>query len=69
MPSFLEKLKERVKDIEELTFADTELAKFRLDICHSCEHLFKPTGNCKKCGCFVAGKTKLKQQKCPIDKW
>lgn len=67
--SFLDKLKQRVKDIEEATIADEQLANSRLDICNSCEFLFQPTKNCKKCGCFVVAKTKLKQQKCPINKW
>lgn len=67
--SFIHKLKQRVKDIEEATIADEQLANSRLDICNSCEFLFKPTKNCKKCGCFVVAKVKLKQQKCPIDKW
>lgn len=67
--SFLNKLKNRVQEVHDATFADEELSKSRLEICNSCEHLLKLTGNCKKCGCFVAGKTKLKQQKCPINKW
>tara|TARA_R100000008_G_C3490541_1_gene118490 strand:- start:105 stop:326 length:222 start_codon:yes stop_codon:yes gene_type:complete len=37
--------------------------------CQSCEYLFKPTGTCKKCGCFMKLKTKLKNAKCPIGKW
>lgn len=66
---FKDKLKQRFKDAVDATLADENLASSRLDICNSCEFLFKPTKNCKKCGCFVVGKTKLKQQKCPIDKW
>lgn len=67
--SFTDKLKQRFKEVSEATFADDELAKNRLDICKSCEYLFPPTGNCKKCGCFVAAKTRIKQQKCPMNKW
>lgn len=67
--SFVDKLKQRIRDIEGTTLADEELSKSRLNTCNSCEHLLKLTGNCKKCGCFVAAKTKLKQQKCPINKW
>ena len=39
----------------------------RLDICHSCEHY---TGiRCKICGCFIAAKTWLRHEACPLDKW
>ena len=39
----------------------------RLDICHDCEHY---TGiRCKICGCFVAAKTWLRHEACPVDKW
>jgi hypothetical protein len=48
---------------------DEETRNTRLDLCLSCEHLFKPTQNCKKCGCFVQAKTWLKDSSCPIKKW
>lgn len=41
----------------------------RMNICNSCEHLFKPTSTCKKCGCFMKLKTHLPEQKCPLKKW
>tara|TARA_R100001594_G_C3985928_1_gene251248 strand:+ start:481 stop:849 length:369 start_codon:yes stop_codon:yes gene_type:complete len=37
--------------------------------CEKCEFLFKPTGNCKKCGCFMKVKTKVATARCPIGKW
>ena len=46
-----------------------QLARQRLAICMKCPHLFKPTGNCLKCGCFVDVKTKYVDQKCKIGKW
>ena len=46
-----------------------ELEKKRLEVCYKCEHLFKPTKNCKKCGCFIQFKTKFADQTCPINKW
>jgi len=52
-----------------------EEANERLKICRGssmnepCEEYFKPTGSCKKCGCFVRLKTKIASQKCPLDKW
>jgi hypothetical protein len=41
----------------------------RMSICNSCEHLFKPTSTCKKCGCFMKMKTYLPEQRCPLNKW
>jgi hypothetical protein len=46
-----------------------EVQKMRMDICLSCEKLYKPTTSCKLCGCFMSVKTYMPQQKCPIDKW
>lgn len=37
--------------------------------CQACEYFFKPTGTCKKCGCFMKLKTKIKAASCPIGKW
>lgn len=41
----------------------------RMSICLSCPELLKSTKQCKKCGCFMALKTKLKDAECPIGKW
>ena len=49
--------------------AEDDLAKQRLDICLSCPELINLTVQCKKCGCFMAAKTKLESAKCPIGKW
>ena len=46
-----------------------EIANSRLDICNSCPHLIQFTKQCKKCGCFMAAKTKYEAAKCPIGKW
>jgi hypothetical protein len=45
------------------------LAKSRLDICKSCTFLIKATSQCKKCGCFMQAKTKLRHAECPEGKW
>lgn len=45
------------------------LHKVRLDICRACPRLFKPTLQCKECGCFMRVKTRLKSSTCPIGKW
>jgi hypothetical protein len=41
----------------------------RLQICSTCPQFIKATKQCKKCGCFMAAKTKLKMASCPIGKW
>lgn len=47
--------------------AEKDVAKERLDICGACQ--FNMGGICVKCGCILVAKTKLKNQKCPMDKW
>lgn len=41
----------------------------RMDICRSCEWFRPSIQQCKKCGCIMAFKTKLKGASCPIGKW
>jgi len=72
----LEKLKNKIeaaqKKAEKLKSAiqvDEETRNKRLSICQSCEHLFKPTNTCKKCGCFMVAKTWIGPVSCPIGKW
>jgi hypothetical protein len=74
--NFLEKLRQR-KDEITTSVAETishilvtdEIKQQRLDICNSCEFLFTPTMQCKKCGCFVTAKTSVAKFECPIKKW
>ena len=48
---------------------DKNIINKRWDKCLECEHLFKPTNTCKKCGCFMKMKTKFAGASCPIGKW
>jgi len=48
---------------------EQDIAEDRMDVCRSCEHFLKMTGQCKKCGCIMAIKTKLPNATCPINKW
>lgn len=48
---------------------DESHAADRLEICLSCPELIKVVNQCKKCGCFMEYKTKLKAAKCPLGKW
>lgn len=63
-----DKLKERVIKAAGIILAETEIAEERINTCNTCEHLSSLRA-CKKCGCFVDAKTKLKFTSCPIDKW
>ena len=37
--------------------------------CQECTFLTKKTSRCRKCGCFMRAKVKLKKAKCPIGIW
>jgi hypothetical protein len=50
-------------------FAEEELSNERYSICKACPELIKLTKQCKKCGCFMAAKTKLQLATCPLGKW
>jgi len=76
----LEKLKNKIKQVESAARkksqelydsikVSSEVREQRLNTCLSCEHLFKPTNTCKKCGCFMDAKTWLAPASCPIGKW
>jgi len=71
---FAEKLKNKLeamaKEAEKfIKIVPENIEQERLNICQSCEHFFKLTTQCKKCGCFVKAKTKLAGGSCPIKKW
>ena len=46
-----------------------EESKRRFEICKACPEFIKLTTQCKKCGCFMAGKVKLSEAACPLEKW
>lgn len=48
---------------------DKNLINKRFEICKQCIELIQLTKQCKKCGCFMEAKTKLKNATCPIGKW
>lgn len=64
----LENSKNVIDKIEAIK-VDALVQDERLNLCLSCEHLFKPTNTCKKCGCFMTAKTWLKNASCPLKKW
>jgi hypothetical protein len=76
--NFLDRLKARVEAVEQIVtdkaiesglMTTADLSQKRLDICQECPKLFKPTGTCLACGCFVKAKTKLTKAACPLGKW
>lgn len=50
-------------------YIDEDTAKNRFNICLECPELINATKQCKKCGCFMVAKTKLKTATCPLNKW
>ena len=50
-------------------YVSEEEAANRYDICLNCPSLIQLTKQCKKCGCFMFMKTKMKDSTCPIGKW
>ena len=50
-------------------WAEQSLADQRFEICKACPELIKLSKQCKKCGCFMAIKTKMQAATCPLGKW
>lgn len=50
-------------------WVSSDISDKRLSICNTCPELIKLTTQCKKCGCFMKAKTKLKNATCPLLKW
>ena len=46
-----------------------EEAQKRFNICINCESFIKQTTMCKECLCIMKFKCKLKNAKCPLNKW
>jgi hypothetical protein len=58
-----------ILDIFNRTPASEEVAESRISTCNACPELIPITHQCKKCGCFMALKTKMQAAKCPLGKW
>lgn len=50
-------------------WVEESIANERFSICQACPELIKLSNQCKKCGCFMAIKTKMEKASCPIGKW
>lgn len=49
-------------------FKISSSADHRLEICKKCD-LFTKRNTCEACGCYMIGKVKIPQARCPIGKW
>ena len=50
-------------------FVPNKVYEERLEICRECVYYFKPTGNCKRCMCFMKIKARLAPMECPQKYW
>jgi hypothetical protein len=50
-------------------FTSQEVYEDRLAICKECIYYFKPTGQCKRCLCFMKIKARLAPMECPEKMW
>jgi NAD-dependent dihydropyrimidine dehydrogenase PreA subunit len=50
-------------------FVKDEVYKDRLAICKACAYYFSPTGQCKRCLCFMRIKAKIGHMECPQKYW
>ena len=71
--SFALKLKQRLNEVKESIehdlLAEEQVVVARINICEECPRLFRPTQQCKECGCFVKAKARIKNASCPLSKW
>ena len=65
----LAEVKGKVRSRLDSLKAPQEIIDSRRAICNSCEFLFEPTMQCKKCGCFIQTTTHIAQFSCPLNKW
>lgn len=50
-------------------FVESAMQEARMSTCRSCEDFNAKTTQCRRCGCFMSAKTRLKSGSCPIGKW
>lgn len=55
--------------IDRSSYTSEDEAQTRIDVCDGCNSFIHLTKQCKECGCFMPLKTKLKNTKCPLNKW
>lgn len=55
--------------LDKENFVDIKTSDDRFALCKGCPDFIKLTTQCKKCGCIMAAKTKLKGAECPAGYW
>ena len=50
-------------------FTSQEVYEDRLSICKECIYYFQPTGQCKRCLCFMKIKARIAPMECPEKYW
>ena len=50
-------------------FTSQEVYEDRMSICKNCVYYFSPTGQCKRCLCFMKIKARLAPMACPEKYW
>ena len=50
-------------------FTSDEIYNERLAICKECIYYYKPTGQCKRCLCFMKIKARIAPMACPEKYW
>ena len=46
-----------------------ELSEERMEVCRGCNRFDAVLVRCRKCGCFLAAKTRFPGARCPVGKW
>lgn len=49
--------------------ADEETFNRRESICHSCNYFDERQNRCRKCGCHLSAKLRVKLARCPVGRW
>ena len=50
-------------------FVPKDIYEDRMNICKGCKYYFSPTGNCRKCTCFMKVKSWIAPLECPEKYW
>lgn len=54
---------------KEEVFVTQEVADNRMQVCLECPERDPDLNQCKRCSCFLALKTEMATEKCPLGKW
>ncbi len=63
-----DELEKRAEEISKYYLSAVD-AYERLKVCEGCDKYLKMAKICSACKCFMPLKTRLRQTKCPLEKW